>query len=86
MTQIVYHGFPYLQTPADTGATSLWPGFSYGGNTSFSEAWGPRLPQWEDYRNVNDSLARLSAGPALRASRASTSASTGSSSRPPRAC
>src|SRR4051794_16486128 len=60
VTQVVYHGFPYLQTPADTGATSLWPGFSYGGNTSFSEAWGPRLPQWQDYRNVNDNLARLS--------------------------
>jgi hypothetical protein len=29
------------------------------GNSSFSEAFGPRMPQWPDYRRVNDHLARL---------------------------
>jgi hypothetical protein len=59
VTSLVYHGFPYLDAPQGTGAMSQWPGFSFGGNTSFSEAWGPRMPQWEDYGKVNDNIGRL---------------------------
>ncbi|GLY88789.1 glycosyl hydrolase [Actinoallomurus iriomotensis] len=58
--QVVWHGFPYLESPAGSGAQTQWPGFSYGGNTSFAEAWGPRMPQWSDVKAVNDHLARLS--------------------------
>ncbi|MEV7229894.1 hypothetical protein AB0M79_23190 [Polymorphospora sp. NPDC051019] len=33
---------------------------SYGGNTSFGEAWGAKGgPNWPDYRAINDHLARL---------------------------
>jgi len=59
VTSIVWHQFPYLKSPPNTGPTSNWPGLSYGGNKSFAEAWGPRLPQWPDYGAVNKSLARL---------------------------
>jgi hypothetical protein len=59
VNQLVWHGFPYLTAPAGGGEQSVWPGFSFGGNDSFSEAFGPRMPQWEDYRTVNDHLARL---------------------------
>ncbi|WP_328460634.1 glycosyl hydrolase [Streptomyces sp. NBC_00448] len=58
--QIVWHGMPYPTAPAGSGAGSVWPGFSYGGNTSFSEAWGPRMPQWRDARALNDDIARMS--------------------------
>jgi hypothetical protein len=58
--QIVWHGFPYLTAPEGSGEQTRWPGFSYGGNTSFAEAWGPRMPQWSDMKAVNDHLARLS--------------------------
>ncbi|GAA4489938.1 hypothetical protein GCM10023191_021480 [Actinoallomurus oryzae] len=58
--QIVWHGFPYLESPAGSGEQTRWPGFSYGGNTSFAEAWGPRMPQWSEMKAVNDHLARLS--------------------------
>jgi hypothetical protein len=59
VNQLVWHGFPYLTAPAGGGEQSVWPGFSFGGNNSFSEAFGPRMPQWDDYRSVNDHLARL---------------------------
>lgn len=59
VTSIVWHQFPYLRSPPNTGPTSTWPGLSYAGNNSFAEAWGPRLPQWQDYGAVNDGLARL---------------------------
>jgi hypothetical protein len=58
-TQVVWHGFPYLQTPEGTGAQSVWPGMTFGGNASFSEAWGPRMPQWADAKAMNDHLGRL---------------------------
>ncbi|WP_433190230.1 glycosyl hydrolase [Actinoallomurus sp. CA-150999] len=58
--QVVWHGFPYLTAPPGSGEQTRWPGFSYGGNTSFAEAWGPRMPQWSDMKAVNDHLARLS--------------------------
>ncbi|WP_210491766.1 glycosyl hydrolase [Patulibacter sp. SYSU D01012] len=59
--QVVWHGFPYLQGPAGTGVQSVWPGWTFGGNTSFSEAWGPRMPQWGDAKALNDHLGRLQA-------------------------
>jgi len=55
----VWHGFPYAAAPANSGAQSVWPGWSYGGNTSFSEARGPRSPQWLHEKDLNDNLARL---------------------------
>ena len=57
VTQLVWHGYGYLKAPNGTGA--LWPGYSFGGYGSVSEAWGPRNPNNADYRKVNDHLARL---------------------------
>lgn len=59
VNQIIWHGFPYIATPLGTGERSLWPGNSFEGNKGFSEAFGPRMPQWQDYRRINDHLARL---------------------------
>ncbi|MEO3828960.1 glycosyl hydrolase [Actinomadura sp. B10D3] len=61
VNQIVWHGFPYLSRgPAGAGPQSAWPGMTYGGNTSYSEAWGDKGgPNWGDYRAVNDHLARM---------------------------
>ena len=68
VNQLIWHGFPYLTTPEGSGPRSRWPGNSMDGNSSFSEAFGPRMPQWPDYRRVNDHLARLQL--ALRQGRA----------------
>ncbi|WP_262848070.1 glycosyl hydrolase [Mumia quercus] len=61
VNQVVWHGFPYLSRgPAGAGQQSTWPGMSYGGNTSYSEAFGSKgNPSWSDYRAVNDHLARM---------------------------
>ncbi|MGW2311755.1 glycosyl hydrolase [Actinomadura luteofluorescens] len=61
VNQVVWHGFPYLSRgPAGAGPQSAWPGMTYGGNTSYSEAFGDKGgPNWADYRAVNDSLARM---------------------------
>lgn len=61
VTQVVWHGYPYLsQGRTGTSATSRWPGMSYGGNTSFAEAWGAKGgPNWADYKAINDNIARL---------------------------
>ncbi|SPT57177.1 glycosyl hydrolase [Actinomadura madurae] len=61
VNQIVWHGFPYLSRgPAGAGPQSAWPGMTYGGNTSYSEAWGDKGgPNWADHRSVNDHLARM---------------------------
>lgn len=59
VNQIVWHGFPYLATPDGSGARARWPGNSMGGNADFSESFGPRMPQWPDYRLINDHLARV---------------------------
>jgi len=60
VNQVVWHGFPYLSRgPAGAGSQSSWPGMTYGGNTSYSEAFGAKNnPSWSDYRSVNDNLAR----------------------------
>ncbi|CNE72557.1 F5/8 type C domain [Mycobacterium tuberculosis] len=61
VNQVVWHGFPYLSRgPAGAGPQSTWPGMTYGGNTSYSEAFGDKGgPNWADYRAVNDNLARM---------------------------
>ena len=59
VNQLVWHGFPYKETPQGTGERSVWPGNSFDGNTQFSEAFGPRMPQWQDLSYVNDHLGRL---------------------------
>jgi alpha-L-rhamnosidase/F5/8 type C domain len=61
VTQVVWHGFPYLTAgPPGSGPQTVWPGMSYGGNTDYSEAWGAKGgPNWADYRFVNDALARI---------------------------
>ncbi|MGI5227568.1 glycosyl hydrolase [Actinoallomurus sp. CA-142502] len=61
VNQVVWHGFPYLtRGPQGAGAQEVWPGMTYGGNTSYSEAWGAKGgPNWADYRSINDNLARM---------------------------
>ena len=59
-TQIVWHGYPYLTRGEGTSEQTVWPGMSYGGNSSFAEGWGDKGgPGWQDYRPINDNLARL---------------------------
>lgn len=61
VNQVVWHGFPYLSRGVfGTGEQTLWPGMSYGGNMSYSEAFGVKGgPSWADYRQVNDHLGRM---------------------------
>ncbi len=60
VTQVVWHGYPYLSRGEGTSEQAVWPGMSYGGNTSFAEGWGAKGgPNWPDYRAINDHLARL---------------------------
>jgi hypothetical protein len=58
VNQVVWHGLPYRDAPRST-----WPGYhawSAAANApDHQEAWGPRLPQWADYRGVNDALSRM---------------------------
>lgn len=57
VTRMIYHGLPYIETPEYSGNSSRWPGMS-GFGTSITENFGPVMPQWEDYRSVNDALGR----------------------------
>lgn len=61
VTQVVWHGYPYLtRGPDKVSAQTTWPGMTYGGNTSFAEAWGAKGgPNWADYKQVNDNVARM---------------------------
>ncbi|GAB3450803.1 glycosyl hydrolase [Actinophytocola sediminis] len=60
VTQVVWHGYPYLTKGEGTTDQTVWPGMSYGGNTSFAEGWGAKGgPNWTDHRAINDRLARL---------------------------
>ncbi|MBA2954060.1 hypothetical protein HZF07_10055 [Nocardioides sp. CGMCC 1.13656] len=56
-TRMIYHGMPYLESPENSGNSSRWPGAS-GFGTSITENFGPVMPQWEDYRSVNEALGR----------------------------
>ncbi len=53
---IVYHGWPY--TVGSPGSPAIWPGNTYGGDTSFAAGNGPNQPQFADDRNNNINVAR----------------------------
>lgn len=53
ITKLVYHVYPYRDSP-----TSKWPGYHNFPQAGFSNAWGPREPDWEDARVYNDYFAR----------------------------
>jgi len=53
ITRLVYHVYPYRDSP-----TSKWPGYHVFPPAGFSNAWGPRDPDWEDARIYNDYFAR----------------------------
>jgi hypothetical protein len=69
VTQVVWHGFPYKDAPAglaapNTGEGGTWPGYNpwnIRGLINVGEMYGPgpRIPQWQDYKSVNDHLGRL---------------------------
>jgi len=54
MTKLIYHVFPYRDS-----ATSMWPGYHNFGQAGFSNAWGPRDPNWIDAKVFNDYFARM---------------------------
>ena len=53
ITKLVYHVYPYRDSP-----TSKWPGYHNFPPAGFSNAWGPRDPDWADVRIYNDYFAR----------------------------
>jgi hypothetical protein len=67
VTQVVWHGFAYKDAPAglaspNPGEGGAWPGYNpwnIRGYLNVGELFGPRVPQWQDYRSVNDHLSRL---------------------------
>jgi alpha-L-rhamnosidase len=67
VTQVVWHGFAYKDAPAglaspNPGEGGAWPGYNpwnIRGYLNVGELFGPRIPQWQDYRAVNDHLSRL---------------------------
>ncbi len=54
ITKLVYHVYPYRDSP-----TSKWPGYHSFGQVGFSNAWGPRNPIWTDAAMYNAYFARL---------------------------
>ncbi|KAF2095713.1 secreted protein [Rhizodiscina lignyota] len=54
----VFHGFAYKDAP-----TSPWPGFAafspYHGSIGYSEAWGPRQPQWVHAKDISTYFGRV---------------------------
>jgi hypothetical protein len=54
ITKLVYHVYPYRDS-----ATSKWPGYHDFGQAGFSNAWGPRDPDWIDATVYNDYFARM---------------------------
>ncbi|GGV42640.1 hypothetical protein GCM10010182_79190 [Actinomadura cremea] len=67
VTQVVWHGFPYKDAPAglaspNPGEGGTWPGYNpwnIRGYLNAGDLFGPRMPQWQDYRSVNDHISRL---------------------------
>ena len=53
---IVYHGWPY--TIGAAGSPAVWPGNTYGGDTSFAAGNGPNQPQFADDRDNNRAISR----------------------------
>jgi hypothetical protein len=74
VNQLVWHGFPYRDAPGGGttgGQGGSWPGYNpwdIFNVLSVSENFGPRLPSWPDYAQINASLARTQL--ALRQGRA----------------
>jgi hypothetical protein len=54
ITKIVYHVYPYQASDS-----AKWPGYHNFGQAGFSNAWGPRDPDWIDAKKYNDYLARV---------------------------
>lgn len=54
ITKLVYHVYPYRDSPQ-----SKWPGYHNFGQAGFSNAWGPRSPNWTDAKAYNDYIARI---------------------------
>ena len=54
ITKLVYHVYAYRDS-----ATAKWPGYHNFPQAGFSNAWGPRNPDWEDARAYNDYFARI---------------------------
>lgn len=54
ITKLVYHVYPYRDSP-----TSKWPGFHIFGQDGFSNAWGPRNPNWTEAHGYNRYFSRL---------------------------
>src|SRR5262249_4726960 len=55
-TGIVWHGWPY--TVGGAGRAAIWPGNTYGGDTSFAAGNGPNQPQFGDQVQDNLNIAR----------------------------
>ncbi|SKC67846.1 glycosyl hydrolase [Okibacterium fritillariae] len=58
VNQTVLHGFPYATAPG-----LGWPGFAafspyYNNAVGYSEAWGPRTPNWAHARDISAFVAR----------------------------
>jgi hypothetical protein len=63
VNQLVWHGYPYRDAPADpaTGRDGSWPGYhpwDIFGVINVNDEFGPRQPNWADYKKINDNLAR----------------------------
>ncbi|MEG9431688.1 glycosyl hydrolase [Terriglobus sp. ADX1] len=53
VTKLVYHVYPYRDAK-----DAKWPGYHSFGSAGFSNAWGPRNPNWIDANTYNDYFAR----------------------------
>ncbi|WP_435741958.1 glycosyl hydrolase [Nocardioides sp. SYSU DS0663] len=63
VNQLVWHGYPYRDAPADpaTGRDGSWPGYhpwDIFNVLNVNDEFGPRQPNWPDYKRINDNLAR----------------------------
>jgi len=53
VTKLVYHVYPYRDSP-----DAKWPGYHSFGPAGFANAWGPRDPDWIDAPVYDDYFAR----------------------------
>lgn len=63
VNQVVWHGYPYRDAPPDltTGRDGSWPGYhpwDIFGVLNVNDEFGPRQPNWADYKEINDNLTR----------------------------
>lgn len=61
VSEIVWHGYPYITYPEETSVVDqrTWPGATFGGVNSASEAFGGRMPQWEQYDDAFGYMGRV---------------------------